>query len=142
MVALGHGEKLTRRQEQAIAALLEHATLEAAAHAVGVGKNTLWRWNKSPAFQARFQEARARLLDSTVDRLQNASGEAVEALRRALSSGNTVAEIKAAQILLEQLFKTVEVRLDAGVALKDMLAVPPVKTVLYTGDEGGDFPVY
>jgi len=131
----GHGEKLTRRQEQAIAALLNYRTLEAAAQSVGIGKNTLWRWLREPSFRERFQEARDRILDSTVLRLQNASGEAVETLRCALNCGNPLAAIKAAEILLEQLFKTMETRIRAGNALKDMLQVPQVVTKVYTGEE-------
>jgi len=40
----GHGEKLSRKQEQAIAALLTCPTIEQAAKAAGVGETTLWRW--------------------------------------------------------------------------------------------------
>ena len=37
----GHGEKLTRKQEAAIAALLLQPTITAAAAAVGIGEATL-----------------------------------------------------------------------------------------------------
>ena len=40
----GHGEKQTRKQEQAIAALLGCATIELAAEATGVAPITLKRW--------------------------------------------------------------------------------------------------
>lgn len=136
----GHGEKFTRRQERAIVALLEQPTVEAAARVAGIGTVTLGRWMKRPDFQERFREARGRILDSTVLRLQNASGEAVEALRRAMSSGNPVAEVRAAEIVLEQVFRTVETRIDAGVALRELLKVPQVKTVLYTGEEDQESP--
>lgn len=136
----GHGEKLTRKQEQAIAALLAHPTLEAAAQAAGIGKNTLWRWTQNPAFKTSFHEAKARVLDSTVNRLQNASGEAVETLRRALSSGNPLAEIKAAEIILEQVFRNVETRIGAGIALQKMLQVPQVLTKLYTDEDEQESP--
>jgi len=43
MTEKGHGEKLSRKAEQAIAALLEHATIKAAAKACHVAERTLRR---------------------------------------------------------------------------------------------------
>ena len=48
----GHGEKLTRKQEQAIACLLAEATLTAAASHCGIGEATLRRWLRDPQFEA------------------------------------------------------------------------------------------
>ncbi len=39
----GHGEKLTRKQDAAIGALLSHPTISAAAQSVGLGEATLRR---------------------------------------------------------------------------------------------------
>jgi len=44
----GHGEKLTRKQDAAIGALLSKPTITGAAGAVGVGEATLRRWLKEP----------------------------------------------------------------------------------------------
>src|SRR5688572_27719597 len=40
----GHGERLSRKQEQAVVALLEQPTLGQAAAAVGVNEKTLRSW--------------------------------------------------------------------------------------------------
>jgi transposase-like protein len=55
---LGHGAKFGRKREQAIAALLSHSNVDAAARAVGISGNTLLRWTKEPEFEAAYQEAR------------------------------------------------------------------------------------
>ena len=52
--AKGHGEKRSRKQEQFIAALLSHSTVDAAAKSVGIGDVTAWKWRKDPAFAERL----------------------------------------------------------------------------------------
>lgn len=54
----GHGEKLSRKQEAAVAALLTESTLCRAAERARVGEVTLWRWLKEPGFKAAYREAR------------------------------------------------------------------------------------
>jgi hypothetical protein len=54
----GHGEKLGRKQEDAIAALLSQRTVEEAAHVTGVGVRTLLRWMKIPEFDADYRRVR------------------------------------------------------------------------------------
>jgi hypothetical protein len=56
----GHGSKLDRKQEEAIAALLTHRNIEEAAGAAGIGARTLLRWLKIPEFQAAYRQARFR----------------------------------------------------------------------------------
>jgi hypothetical protein len=46
----GHGEKLSRKQEHTIAALLTAPSVAEAAQSAGVGEPTLYRWLKEPAF--------------------------------------------------------------------------------------------
>ena len=50
----GHGEKLTRKQEQAVAALLEQPTVLRAATVAGVSERTLRLWLKDPGFKAAY----------------------------------------------------------------------------------------
>ena len=54
----GHGEKLTRKQEQAVAALLEQPTVLRAATAAGVSERTLRLWLKDPGFKAAYPGSR------------------------------------------------------------------------------------
>src|ERR1700719_1346639 len=55
---LGHGAKFGHKKEQAIAALLSHRNVEAAARAVGISSNTLLRWTKEPEVDAADRGAR------------------------------------------------------------------------------------
>jgi hypothetical protein len=56
----GHGEKLSRKQEALISALLLAPTLADAAHTAGIGEVTAWRWLKDSTFQDAYREARLR----------------------------------------------------------------------------------
>src|SRR5271163_1806791 len=97
----GHGEKLTRKQEQAIAALLAEPTIDAAAEKAGVGLTTLKNWLKLPAFLAAYRGARRQVVEGALGQLQQATGEAVDALKRNLKSGQPGNEIRAAVAILD-----------------------------------------
>jgi len=77
----GHGEKLTRKMQQAISALLEKPNVKAAAEMVGVNEATLYRWQKLPVFQQAFHEAKRRILELTITRIQLAGDEAIKTLK-------------------------------------------------------------
>src|SRR5262249_52012194 len=63
----GHGEKLSRKQEQAIAALLEKPSLAEAAAAVSLNEKTLRRWlREDRGFQDAYRAARQELRERTV----------------------------------------------------------------------------
>jgi hypothetical protein len=104
----GHGDKLNRKQEQAIAALLSASSIKAAAGVCGMAEVTLWRWLQLPDFQTAYRAARRQIVERAVSELQAACGEAVEALKRNLHCENPAVEIRAAQIILEQGIKGVE----------------------------------
>jgi hypothetical protein len=102
--------KLTPKQEQAIIALLNHPTTKAAGEASGVSETTLWRWLHLPDFQQRYRAARRHLVESSIGRLQQACGDAVETL--ASISKNTgepaSARVAAARTIIEQSLRAVE----------------------------------
>jgi hypothetical protein len=99
---------INRKQEQAIAALLSAQTIKAAAAECGVAEVTLWRWLQSDEFAAAYRTARRQVVERAVSELQGACGEAVETLKRNLTCENPAVEIRAAQIILEQGIKGVE----------------------------------
>ena len=80
----GHGDKLGRKEEQAILALLARPTIGEAASAVGIGEVSLRRWLQRPDFRDRYREARQRVVEGAIASLQQATGDAVAALRRNL----------------------------------------------------------
>jgi hypothetical protein len=107
-VGAGHGEKRSRREEAAIAALLACPTIEEAAERSGVANSTLRGWLREPAFQARYRAARRQVVEQAISGLQQASGEAVAALRPNLTCGVPAAEIAAAKAIIDQAITGVE----------------------------------
>jgi hypothetical protein len=134
----GHGSKLARKQEQAVAALLANPTVEAAAGECGVSTRALKGWLQQPDFKAAYAAARRRLLESAVNGLVRAGQAAVAALTRSLKSDKEPVAIRAAQIILENATRGVEAfdlheRLEAleRLAARERPAAPAGR-----GDEG------
>ncbi len=107
-VSAGHGEKRSRREEAAIAALLAEPTIDAAARQAGIAESTLRGWLRDPDFQRRYRDARRQVVEQAITAIQRATGEAVEALRRNLTCGVPAAEIAAAKAIMDQAVKGVE----------------------------------
>ena len=76
----GHGEKLTRKREQAISALLTAPTVGDAAEVVGIGSSTLHRWLHEVEFRAAYLTARREIVGHTTAMLQQVSARAVVCL--------------------------------------------------------------
>lgn len=108
MTGKGHGEKLSRKREAAITALLTCATIGKAAEVAGVSERTLRSWLQQPEFRAAYRTARRQVVEAAVAHLQRASGAAVRTLRRNLSCGKSAVEVRAALGILEQSMKGVE----------------------------------
>jgi hypothetical protein len=104
----GHGEKLTRKQEQAIAALLSEATVSAAADKAGVGEVTLWRWLKLPDFLAAYRGARREVVEKSVAQLQQSSWAAYTTLLRLLGADSESVSLRAAMGILDHAGRGVE----------------------------------
>ncbi len=100
--------KRARKAQQAIAALLEHPTIAAAATACGVSERTLWRWLQDADFQKKYRDAQRAVVDTAISKLQAATVKAVETLERNLTCGNSFAENSAAQAILTHTFKAIE----------------------------------
>ena len=105
------GEKLSRKHEQAIAALLTCDSITAAAAACGIAEATLHRWLKDKsAFQAAYREARRAVVQFAVVQVQRATAEAVETLRAVMhdSASPASARVSAAKTILDTAIKAVE----------------------------------
>jgi hypothetical protein len=137
----GHGEKLDRNMEAAIAALLARPSIKAAAAEVGVNEQTLRAWLKRPAFLAEYRAARRQLVESALARLQKATGKAVKTLVESLKADKAADRIRAATILLEQAVRAVEV-LDLAGQLEELRAelgrVTNAEQGVSHGKGGGD----
>lgn len=105
------GEKLTPKQEKALAALLSLGEVKAAAKQAKVGETTLWRWLKEDSFSEAYREARRRLVEVSVARLMADSTAASKALREITEdkSAPASARVAAARAILDHSIKGVEV---------------------------------
>lgn len=107
----GHGEKLSRKKEQAVMALITEPTIKAAADKVGITTPTLCKWLKLSEFKAAYREARREAVSVAIAKLQQATTEAVEALRAVMNDPNkpASARVGAARSILELAIKAVEI---------------------------------
>ena len=117
----GHGEKLSRNQERAIAALLVHPTMAKAAAPAGVGEVTLWRWMQIPEFKEQYRLARREAVSQAVGHLQGACSVAVVALTDVAQDVNcpASARVSAARTVLELALKGVELE-DLAVRVEEL----------------------
>src|SRR5690242_20180957 len=101
----GHGAKLDRRKEVALAALLAAPTIAEAAKIAGVGHSTLRRWLGDPAFAAAYRAARRELLGVAIARLAALCAVATETLERAMACGTAAVEVRAAVAVLGHAYR-------------------------------------
>jgi hypothetical protein len=124
----GHGQKLSRKEETAISALLTQGTLAEAASLAGIGEATLRRWLQRDDFQAAYRGARREAVSQAVAHLQRISGEAVEALRTIMNDDQkpSSARVTAARVILELSIKAVELE-DLAVRIAALEALSATK---------------
>jgi hypothetical protein len=105
---VGHGQKLSRKKEQAIAALLSQRGIEEAAHAAGIGVTTLRRWLRLPEFQAEYLQARREVVQQVNARIQQNAGAAAAVLFKLMADPITPASVRerCAECLLNHATKT------------------------------------
>ncbi len=110
MTANGGGTKLSYQKERAIAGLLSTRTIAEAAEAAGVSSRTLERWlADNDEFVNEYRAARRRVVEGAVSRLQDATTEAVDCLKRNLTCGTPSTEVRAALGILDQAVRAVEI---------------------------------
>jgi hypothetical protein len=107
----GHGSKLGRKQEEAIAALLSQRSIEEAARASNVGYRTLIRWMKLAEFRTAYRDARRAAFGQAIARLQQASAAATSTILKVMVDTNTPAStrVRAADCVLGHAAKAIEI---------------------------------
>jgi hypothetical protein len=107
----GFRAKITRKQEEAILALLTQPNAEQAARAANVGLRTLYRWQKEPEFDAAYRAARRAAFSQSIARLQQASSAAVSTLLKVMVDAKTPAstKVRASECVLNQGAKAIEI---------------------------------
>jgi len=102
--------KISRKQEEAIVALLSQRGVEEVARAVKVSARTVYRWLKEPAFDQAFREARRAAFSQCVARLQQAAPAAVTTLLKTLVDPAAPASVRvrAAECIINHSTKAIE----------------------------------
>jgi hypothetical protein len=90
----GHGAKFGRKQEEAIAALLSHRSIEDAAQAINVAPRTLLRWLQVPELRAAYLKARREAVGQSIARMQQATGAAAITVLKLMTDPNVPAAVK------------------------------------------------
>jgi hypothetical protein len=101
--------KISVKQEKLIALLLTERTIEDACAKAKVNVSTYWRWMQNATFMYEYRRVRRGILENTIARLQGCTHLAIETLERNLTCENPGAEIRAAQIILEQSIRGLEI---------------------------------
>lgn len=91
-----------------IALLLTEKTIDEACTKGKIAPITYWRWMQNETFLREYRRARRSILENTVARLQSSTHQAIETLERNLNCENAAAENRAAQIILEQSIRGLE----------------------------------
>jgi hypothetical protein len=106
----GHGQKLGRKKEEAIAALLNQPSVDAAAKAVGIAPRTLFRWLQLPEFQTDYRKARREVQSQATARLQQASSAAATTMLKLMVDSNVppAVRLRAAECVFDRGLKAVE----------------------------------
>lgn len=107
----GHGAKLKRKLEEAVAAMLTQRNVEEAARSVGVSPATLMRWQKLPEFQCAYREARRAAFGQAVARLQPGTSAAATTLLKTMIDPSTPASVRvrAAEAIFNHAAKAIEI---------------------------------
>ena len=115
----GLDQPLTPKQRRAVEALLTTGDVAAAAREAGVGKGSLYRWMKQPAFLAAVREAEASALDELSRMLVRLGRTAAGTLAKAMGDPKAPypTRVRAADAVLGRLLQLRELAtLEARVA--------------------------
>jgi hypothetical protein len=96
-------QTLTRKQQSVIGALLSQPTIEKSAKLSGVSAPTIYRWLKNPEFKREYVLAKWQVVSQAIGQLQEASGLAVNTLRRVMEDpvAPAACKISAARTILD-----------------------------------------
>ncbi len=92
---------MAKNTQKALTALLNSSSVREAATASGLSEETIYRYLRDETFRSEYQTAQNEIVEAAVSSLKHAATEAVETLRRNLNCDNPAAEIRAAQIILD-----------------------------------------
>lgn len=96
-------KQLPRRQAAAIPALMGCKTIKDAAEIAGCHQETLYRWMKTPEFEAAYREARHVVMDEAFNVLQKNCTEAADTIIEIMRDQTALqsTRLQAAQVVLD-----------------------------------------
>lgn len=130
---MGHGNKLSRKKEQAIVALLEAPTVREAAERVSISPTTLYKWMSLPEFDRAYRQARREAMAVAIARLQRASSEAVRTLEEVMADveATPASRVTAARAVLDLALKATEIE-----QIEERLTIIEKQVELYAKQAG------
>jgi hypothetical protein len=102
-------QQVPRRIEQAIAALLDNATIAEAAEQLKVSERTLRGWMDRDDFKKAFSAARRAVVDASLLRMQQLTKKALLAFNRNVECGVPSVEVSAARGVWDIALRGIEV---------------------------------
>jgi hypothetical protein len=108
IMARGHGDKYSRKREQAIAALLNCPSITSAAKSIGVSERTLRMWMKKPQFAADYRRARVAIVEHSFAQVQLLTGVVPTALKEVLKKGTPGERLRAISMIIGIAVKAVD----------------------------------
>jgi hypothetical protein len=103
--------KPTRKQEDAIVALLSNRSVEDAARACSIPARTLYRWLKESDFDRAYRKAKRDAFGQSIARMHHLSSAAVSTLGKVMLDPATppATRVRAADSILNHTAKAIEV---------------------------------
>jgi hypothetical protein len=117
--------KLSRKQEEAIVALLSTRSVEEAARTCNTPPRTLYRWLSETDFDKAYRAARRKAFSQATARLQHGSSAAASTLLKVMVDASTPAStrVRAAECILAHAAKAIEIEeIEARVAALEQAA--------------------
>ncbi|HEY0459205.1 MAG TPA: hypothetical protein VGC97_08715 [Pyrinomonadaceae bacterium] len=100
--------ELPFKKEKSILLLISGLSLDAVAKTLKISPVTLWRWQQQSDYTARYRHLRRVRVEHSIAALQSLTNEAVECLRRNLTSGNRPSEVRSALGILNQSLSAID----------------------------------
>ncbi|WP_020585628.1 phBC6A51 family helix-turn-helix protein [Desulfobacter curvatus] len=102
---------LKGRKLKALEALITNDTVDEACKTIGIGRTTMYRYLKEPAFEAELSRAKRQLVNRAILRLQQTTGDAARALAEICRDKEmpASARVTAAKAILDGALRAVEI---------------------------------
>jgi hypothetical protein len=117
----GLNDKISRKQEEAIVALLSQRSVEEAARSSGTPVRTVYRWLKDPNFDTAYRAARRHAYGQSISRLQQGATAAATTLLKVMIDPATPpsTKVRASEAVLSHAAKAIEIE-DIDARLREL----------------------